>query len=308
MAPMTASILARTIWRAATGAVATSSGASSPEIASQASPPASCPAAMTSTGTSTTTAPPSPTIAAPQQDGGRQQIEDLHQRSATPARGRAAAAAIPSAAARGRGVARRKPVETACRRGGGAETPLAARRTRRSAAQTAAIDTPSRRRLQPSTPASAARSPKAARAGQYRRLPTIGRQRDELGRHQHVGPGQAAEGLDRGELQPDHERGADDRGHDLRDQPRPLRPSVLNSSDGERHRKRHGREAHRHASRHSRRATGMPPSDDQDVDEWRAEQHRHHRDRQRHGRDAHGEQPSARTAGDDRMRSRSERE
>ena len=36
-----------------TGAVATSSGASSPEIASQASPPANWPEAMTSTGTTT---------------------------------------------------------------------------------------------------------------------------------------------------------------------------------------------------------------------------------------------------------------
>jgi len=43
------------------GAVATRSGASSPEIASHASPPASWPAAITSTGTSTTSAPvPSP--------------------------------------------------------------------------------------------------------------------------------------------------------------------------------------------------------------------------------------------------------
>ena len=52
--PVTASILARTIQCDGTGAVATRSGASSPEMASQASPPASWPAAITSTGTSST--------------------------------------------------------------------------------------------------------------------------------------------------------------------------------------------------------------------------------------------------------------
>jgi hypothetical protein len=41
MAPSTASTLACTIWLAFTGAVAIRSGASSPEMASQASPPAS---------------------------------------------------------------------------------------------------------------------------------------------------------------------------------------------------------------------------------------------------------------------------
>ena len=41
---------------AGTGAVAMRSGASSPEIASQANPPASCPAAMTKTGTNRTSA------------------------------------------------------------------------------------------------------------------------------------------------------------------------------------------------------------------------------------------------------------
>ena len=61
MPPSTASTLARTMWLRGIGAVATRSGASSPEIASQASPPASWPAAITSTGTSTTSAPvPSP--------------------------------------------------------------------------------------------------------------------------------------------------------------------------------------------------------------------------------------------------------
>ena len=57
MAPSTASIFARRMKRDGTGAVATSSGASSPEIASHANPPASCPAAMTSTGTRTSSAP-----------------------------------------------------------------------------------------------------------------------------------------------------------------------------------------------------------------------------------------------------------
>src|SRR3954454_1955471 len=46
----TTSILARTTLDGVNGAVATRSGASSPEIVSQASPPASCPAAMTMTG------------------------------------------------------------------------------------------------------------------------------------------------------------------------------------------------------------------------------------------------------------------
>src|SRR3954451_2921880 len=46
----TTSILARTTLDGVSGAVATKSGASSPEIVSQASPPASCPAAMTMTG------------------------------------------------------------------------------------------------------------------------------------------------------------------------------------------------------------------------------------------------------------------
>src|SRR5580704_2546327 len=50
MTPSTASTLARRIKLAGTGAVATRSGASSPEIASQARPPASWPAAMTRTG------------------------------------------------------------------------------------------------------------------------------------------------------------------------------------------------------------------------------------------------------------------
>src|SRR5580658_11235821 len=50
--PSTASTLARRIKLDGTGAVATRSGASSPDIASQARPPASWPAAITSTGTS----------------------------------------------------------------------------------------------------------------------------------------------------------------------------------------------------------------------------------------------------------------
>ena len=58
MPPITASIFARTIWPAGMGAVATRSGASSPEMASQESPPASCPAAITRTGTRTSSAPP----------------------------------------------------------------------------------------------------------------------------------------------------------------------------------------------------------------------------------------------------------
>ena len=53
--PVTASILARITQLSGIGAVATRSGASSPEIASQARPPASWPAAITSTGTSSTT-------------------------------------------------------------------------------------------------------------------------------------------------------------------------------------------------------------------------------------------------------------
>src|SRR5580704_13711816 len=57
MTPSTASTLARRIKLAGTGAVATRSGASSPEIASQARPPASWPAAMTRTGTSKLYAP-----------------------------------------------------------------------------------------------------------------------------------------------------------------------------------------------------------------------------------------------------------
>ena len=52
--PMTASILACRMRPAAIGAVATRSGASSPEIDSQASPPASWPAAITTTGINTT--------------------------------------------------------------------------------------------------------------------------------------------------------------------------------------------------------------------------------------------------------------
>ena len=167
IAPITASILARTIRAAATGAVATSSGASSPEIASQARPPASCPAAITSTGTSTTSGAVAFALAAPEQDGGRQQIEDLHQRSATPARGRAAAAAIPSAAARGRGSPDGSRSTPDCRRVAGSATPPAAsahspklrREQQRSSRRAAA-------RLTPSTAASAARSPNAARAGQ----------------------------------------------------------------------------------------------------------------------------------------------
>ena len=46
--------------RRATGADPTRSGASSPDMVSQASPPASWPAAMISTGTSTIAAPPLP--------------------------------------------------------------------------------------------------------------------------------------------------------------------------------------------------------------------------------------------------------
>ncbi len=50
MAISTTSILARMTLDGVSGAVATRSGASSPEIVSQASPPASCPAAITMTG------------------------------------------------------------------------------------------------------------------------------------------------------------------------------------------------------------------------------------------------------------------
>jgi hypothetical protein len=57
MMPRTASTFARRMARAAIGAAAMRSGASSPEIVSQARPPASCPAAMTSTGTSRLNAP-----------------------------------------------------------------------------------------------------------------------------------------------------------------------------------------------------------------------------------------------------------
>ena len=56
-AESTASILARTIQPGRAGEVATRSGASSPEIASHASPPASWPPAITSSGTSTTDRP-----------------------------------------------------------------------------------------------------------------------------------------------------------------------------------------------------------------------------------------------------------
>jgi hypothetical protein len=51
IAPITASIFACRIARGGTGADATRSGASSPDTASQASPPASWPAPITSTGT-----------------------------------------------------------------------------------------------------------------------------------------------------------------------------------------------------------------------------------------------------------------
>ena len=52
--PITASILARKTRPGAIGALAMRSGASSPEIDSQARPPASWPAAITTTGISTT--------------------------------------------------------------------------------------------------------------------------------------------------------------------------------------------------------------------------------------------------------------
>ena len=77
--PSTASIFARTICRGVSGAVAMRSGASSPEMASQARPPASCPAAITRTGTSSDDARSAVAEAAPQQEGRRQQIEHLHQ-------------------------------------------------------------------------------------------------------------------------------------------------------------------------------------------------------------------------------------
>ena len=59
MPPATASALARHTRAAVTGAEAIRSGASSPEMASQASPPANCPAAMISTGTSNAAPGPS---------------------------------------------------------------------------------------------------------------------------------------------------------------------------------------------------------------------------------------------------------
>ena len=62
MAPITASIFADMIRRAEIGAVATRSGASSPEIDSHANPPPSWPAAITTTGTSTMSAPVSPKL------------------------------------------------------------------------------------------------------------------------------------------------------------------------------------------------------------------------------------------------------
>src|SRR5579872_573215 len=54
----TTSILARMTADATSGDVAIRSGASSPEIDSQAMPPASCPAAITITGTSSSAVPP----------------------------------------------------------------------------------------------------------------------------------------------------------------------------------------------------------------------------------------------------------
>jgi hypothetical protein len=57
VAPITASVLARITQAFFIGAEAIRSGASSPEIASQARPPANCPAAMISIGTSSVDAP-----------------------------------------------------------------------------------------------------------------------------------------------------------------------------------------------------------------------------------------------------------
>ena len=62
------------------GAVTTRSCASSPEMASQERPPASWPAAMTSTGTTTTSTPLGRAVVDPEQQCGRQEVEDLHQR------------------------------------------------------------------------------------------------------------------------------------------------------------------------------------------------------------------------------------
>ena len=75
----TTSILARITREGDIGAVATRSAASSPEIVSQARPPASWPAAITMTGVISTMASGAVGKTAPQHQRRRHQIEQLHQ-------------------------------------------------------------------------------------------------------------------------------------------------------------------------------------------------------------------------------------
>src|SRR6516225_4104171 len=74
IAPITAAVLARSTQAFVTGAEAIRSAASSPEIASQARPPANCPAAIISIGTSSVDAPlPSRKFRHKMKAGGRRQ-------------------------------------------------------------------------------------------------------------------------------------------------------------------------------------------------------------------------------------------
>ncbi len=226
---MTASTLARTMPPAGTGALATRSGASSPEIASHASPPASCPAAITRTGTSTTSASVSPRGCAragmPAASG-----REFASVSATPARDRAAAESIPCAAARAAASAAATESGAVCMRWRGRWR----RRRRRSRGRRNVARTARLRARADEDCSSPARRP-VRRRRRERRAPASRRCWSRAGAWassvsdlRKCDPRQGAVGHDRAQLQPDHERRADHRGDHLRDQPGAPRADARN--------------------------------------------------------------------------------
>ena len=253
----TTSILARVTRDAGNGAVATRSAASSPEIVSQARPPASWPAAITMTGVISTMRGGAVGKASPQQQRRRHQIKQLHQAlrhqpGIAPQQHEflPAQRLLPRAGAKCLGARRLDgPVAALA----GALTTVSAKR-----GEKIAITTPSRTR----PPASRQQQRFAVAERGARRPPDdavdVRCKRRRGIRSQHREPRQRAIGHDRGDLQRDDEAGADHRGENLRHQPGPARADQAKQQNRDRDRDRRGRQADRddHAEAESHL---MPP-------------------------------------------------
>ena len=216
MPASTAMIFAARRRPGSTGAVATRSGASSPETASQARPPPSWPAAMTMTGTTRTRPSVALAVAHPEKERRRHQVENLHE-----------------ALRQEPGIAEEKPPFLADQRRAKGERTVTPRRRaaclpRRSATPDAATAIAAKRpekaaiasarsaKPKASTAASGPGSPITARTGIQNEAVGRGKHDDEIRGDQELKPRKAAEIEDRHGLDADDEERADDRRHDLR--------------------------------------------------------------------------------------------